>query len=85
VAAGVEPWTGMPLWLPESDAAFGGMLLADNRRAVAAGLAFRPVEDTIRATLAWDRARGGAPGTSPHRAIPITREREAEILAGRTP
>lgn len=85
IAAGVAPWTGLPLWLPESDEAFGGMLLADNRRAVAAGLAFRPIAETIRATLAWDRARGGAPGTSPHRAIPITREREAGILAGRAP
>lgn len=85
IAAGVEPWTGLPLWLPESDAAFGGMLLADPRRAIAAGLTFRPIAETIRATLEWDRARGGAPGTSPHRAIPITREREAAILAGRAP
>lgn len=53
-AAGVKPWTEMPLWIPESDPDHGGMLLADNRRAVAAGLRFRPLTETIRATLEWD-------------------------------
>lgn len=80
-ATSIEPWTGMPLWIPEDDPTHGGMLLADNRRAIAAGLTFRPIAETIRATLEWDRARDGAPGTSPNRAIPITRERESEILA----
>jgi hypothetical protein len=37
VSAGVTPWTDLPLWIPEADANVGGMLLADNRRAVAAG------------------------------------------------
>jgi len=32
------------------------MLLANNRRAVAAGLTFRPLADTIRATLEWTAA-----------------------------
>ncbi len=82
-ATAVEPWTGMPLWIAEDDPTHGGMLLADNRRAIAAGLTFRPVAETIRATLEWDRTRDGAPGTSSNRAIPITRDREAEILGTR--
>jgi 2'-hydroxyisoflavone reductase len=81
LSAGVAPWTEMPLWIPESDASFGGMLLADNRRAIAAGLTFRPLAETARDTLAWDRAEGGAPGDSPIRVTPITPEREAELLA----
>jgi nucleoside-diphosphate-sugar epimerase len=81
VAAGVSAWTEVPLWIPEGDPGFGGMLLADNRRAVAAGLAFRPVAETIQATLEWDRAEGGSPRPSPIRVTPITPEREAEILA----
>ena len=81
VAAGVEAWSELPLWIPESDAAFGGMLLADNRRALAAGLIVRPLADTVSATLEWDRQRGGEPSDSPTRVTPITPEREAELLA----
>ncbi|MBI4259808.1 MAG: SDR family oxidoreductase [Actinobacteria bacterium] len=50
--AGVEPWSELPLWLPGVDDA--GLHRADVSRAVAAGLAFRPIEDTIRDTLAWE-------------------------------
>jgi 2'-hydroxyisoflavone reductase len=82
-AAGVEPWTELPLWIPEKDSDFGGLLLADNRRAVATGLTFRPLADTIRATLEWDRQEGGLLGKSPIRVTPITREREAELLTRR--
>lgn len=81
LAAGVKPWTELPLWIPESDSEVGGMLLADNRRAVAAGLTFRPITDTIRATLMWDR-REGAPGNDASiRVTPIAPEREVELLA----
>lgn len=78
-AAGVAPWTALPLWLPEDDADFGGMLLAQPQRALAAGLSLRPLEDTVRATLAWDRARG-RPLTG--EVETLTREREAALLAG---
>jgi 2'-hydroxyisoflavone reductase len=76
---GVGQWMELPLWLAGADAAF---LQADVSRAVAAGLRFRPVEETVRDTLAWARASG---------ASLITREevgtagmeppREAELLA----
>ncbi len=57
VAAGVNPETGIPLWIGEPGyEAFNDV---DGSRAVAAGLACRPVIETIRDTLAWDRARGG--------------------------
>jgi nucleoside-diphosphate-sugar epimerase len=81
VAAGVKPWTELPLWMPEGDSQVGGMLLADNRRAVAAGLTFRPLVDTIRATLEWDRREGAAGHDLPIRVTPIAPEREAELLA----
>jgi 2'-hydroxyisoflavone reductase len=87
LAAGVTRWTELPLWLPEHDPRVGGMLLADNRRARAAGLAFRPLADTIRDTLEWDRREGAMPIDRPIRATPITRERERALLAthaGRT-
>lgn len=52
LAADVAPWTGLPLWIPQDDADFGGMLLARNDRAVAAGLRCRPLADTVADTLA---------------------------------
>lgn len=63
LAAGVSPWMGVPLWIGDPTLA-GGLSDVDNGRAVAAGLALRPVTETIRDTLAWDLARGGPqPGT----------------------
>jgi len=57
------------------------MLLADNRRAMAAGLTFRPLTDTIRATLDWDRREGAHGHDAPIRVTPIAPEREVELLA----
>src|SRR5439155_332752 len=71
LAAEVKPWTELPLWIPESDSRMGGMLLADNRRAVAAGLTFRPLGDTIRVTLDWDRQEGAVRNNLPIRVTPI--------------
>lgn len=48
----------------------------DCRKAIAAGLRFRLIAETVRATLDWEAGR--APG-HPWRAG-ITRERERELL-----
>jgi 2'-hydroxyisoflavone reductase len=76
LASGIEPWSELPLWIPESDPAFGGMLLADNRRAVAAGLALRPLRDTVADTLRWARDDNVAPA-----AATLAPEREAACIA----
>jgi 2'-hydroxyisoflavone reductase len=76
LAADVAPWTGLPLWLPEADADFGGMLLARNDHALAAGLRCRPLAETVADTLAALRAE-------PDRAVfpnVISREREAGLV-----
>jgi len=70
--AGVQPWSELPLWLPGTD--YAGMARADVGRAVAAGLRFRPLEETVADTLAWDRTVAGERPT-------LAREREREILA----
>src|SRR5438034_4606558 len=80
LAAGRKPWTELPLWIPESDSRVGGMLLADNRRAMAAGLTFRPLTDTIRATLEWDRREGAYGHDASIRVTPIAPQREIELL-----
>ncbi len=66
----VGEWMELPLWLV--DPAVGGMLAADISRAVAAGLTFRPLADTIAATLEQAKTVDGV-GLSP--------ERERELLA----
>ena len=79
LALGVAPWTGLPLWLPECDPAFGGMLLADLARARAAGLRTRDARATVADTLAWTPDADDI--ATARRVATLTPEREAEILA----
>jgi 2'-hydroxyisoflavone reductase len=74
--AKVQPWMELPLWIPESDPNSAGFSAFDCRKAIAAGLTFRPLADTIRDTLAWDRTR---PADVERRAG-LKREREVELL-----
>ncbi|MFJ5229070.1 NAD-dependent epimerase/dehydratase family protein [Kitasatospora sp. NPDC088391] len=61
LAAGVEPWMGVPMWI--GDPACVAINRIDVSRALAAGLTLRPLAETLADTLAWDTARGGpAPG-----------------------
>jgi 2'-hydroxyisoflavone reductase len=48
----VVPYTEVPLWLPQDD----GYPHVDSRRAIASGLTFRPIAETIRDVL--DRSGG---------------------------
>jgi 2'-hydroxyisoflavone reductase len=70
--AEVGPWMELPLWLPGEEHA--QMLRVDIRRALDAGLRFRPVEETVRDTLAWSREAGEQRPT-------LAREKERAILA----
>lgn len=74
MAAGVNPWMGVPLWIRVPG--WEAHARVDIERALAAGLVFRPIDETIRDTLAWDLARGG-PSQG---AEGLTREREEELL-----
>jgi nucleoside-diphosphate-sugar epimerase len=70
---GEDKYEAFPLWVPEEP----GSHLFDPALAIAAGLDNRPVTETVRDTLAWDRSREQAwpmaSGLSP--------DREAELLA----
>jgi 2'-hydroxyisoflavone reductase len=74
-AAGLGAWIELPLWIPEKDDAV--IRAVDCRRAIAAGLRFRPLKETVGDTLGWDRSRS--------REIPLNAgldaEREAAALA----
>ncbi|HEY2541903.1 MAG TPA: hypothetical protein VGH92_02510, partial [Gaiellaceae bacterium] len=71
--AGVGPWMELPLWLPGDE--YAGLLRADISRALAAGIEFRPLEETARDTLAWSKEAGELRPT-------LSREKEHELLAG---
>lgn len=73
---GVAPWQEMPLWLPD-DPEYAGFNDVDCSRAIAAGLTFRAVDDTVASTLDSDRGRTMTPGER----AGISRERERELLA----
>ena len=51
-AAGIEPWTHLPCWVPEHGE-FAGFLEVDTARAAATGLRCRPVIDTVADTWTW--------------------------------
>ncbi|HSJ90386.1 MAG TPA: SDR family oxidoreductase [Anaerolineales bacterium] len=52
----VAPWSDMPVWIPDTDDETGFSRL-DISKAVKAGLKFRPLEETIRDTIAWAETR----------------------------
>ena len=69
----VRPWVELPNWMPEENLPW---VRVD--KAIAAGLTFRPIADTIRDALAWDRQiRAQAGDRWRWRLAP---EREAELL-----
>jgi 2'-hydroxyisoflavone reductase len=70
---GVTPYTELPLWMPVEEAAWE-MVSID--KALEAGLKFRPLEQTVHDTLAWDRTR---PMDEPRRNG-LASEREIHLL-----
>ena len=62
-------WQEVPLWLPETEPRFAGLMRVDCGKVIAAGLRFRPLADTIRDTLEWDRSRVEPP--SPYKLFGI--------------
>lgn len=86
LAAGVEPYTELPLWAPDVPE-LAGTWAAAGDRARLAGLRYRPPRDTVRDTWGWlcgDAAAQAQPGQElAHRArIGLDPAREQGILAG---
>lgn len=71
---GVAPWVDLPLWLAEEDR---GIMQIAVGKGLAAGLQTRPLQDTVRDTLAWARQR---PEDYEWQAG-LAPAREAELLA----
>jgi 2'-hydroxyisoflavone reductase len=76
LAAGVGEWMELPLWIASPE--FAAMQRTDVSKALAAGLTFRPLAETIRDTLAWDAEREWPRAEG----VGLAPERERELLAG---
>jgi 2'-hydroxyisoflavone reductase len=72
----VSAWHHLPMWIPASGSAH-----VSNARAVAKGLEFRPVTDTLADTLAWVRATKREVAWGTGREPGLSAEREAAVLA----
>jgi 2'-hydroxyisoflavone reductase len=70
----VAPWSEMPLYLPGSEKGWRGFLSANIDRALAKGLTFRPLSETIRDTRDWRKT------VKRKLKAGITRKRESELL-----
>jgi nucleoside-diphosphate-sugar epimerase len=79
-AAGAEPWTQLPCWVPE-DGEYAGFLESDTSLAAATGLACRPVADTVADTWAWLQADGWPTQRPDRPAHGLPPEIEAALLA----
>ena len=64
------PWTDLPLWLPAEQ---NGISQVSVDKAIAAGLTYRPITETIKDTLAWFGQNELKTG--------ISAERQDELLA----
>jgi len=70
VEQGVGEWMELPLWL--ADPAFAAADDVDVSRALASGLSFRPLEDTVRGTLELAETTDAA-GLDPQREAALLR------------
>lgn len=78
---GVEEWTDLPLWLaPSANPELAGFLALDVSKAVAAGLTFRPLAETVAGALEQPALGPLRYGTQTPPAG-MSRERERELLA----
>lgn len=74
----LSAWSDLPVWIPAAGETLGAHRRS-NRKAVAAGLTFRPLRETARDTLAWFE---GQPAERRARLrAGLSAEREAEALA----
>ena len=77
-AAGIEPWTELPIWIPPTGEG-AGMHDGNVAAALAAGLTCRPVAETVAATWQWIQAEGYP---SPRPGTGLDPAKERFVLAG---
>ncbi|MFF3754048.1 NAD-dependent epimerase/dehydratase family protein [Streptomyces sp. NPDC002018] len=82
LAAGIEPWMDLPIWLPPGEL-HDTLHRSDVTRALATGLRCRPVAETVADTWAWLLSVGGRAPQRPDRTpVGLAPELEAKVLGG---
>jgi nucleoside-diphosphate-sugar epimerase len=80
-AAGIHPWTELPVWIPPDDE-YAGLHSTNADRAYATGLHCRPVTETVADTWAWlvtaNRVRPSPPGGP---TVGLDPDKERAVLA----
>ena len=80
LAAGIEPWTDLPVWVPPGEL-YDTVHRSDVSRALAAGLSCRPVDETVADTWRWLRTLGGQAPRRPDRPpVGLDPAVEAKVL-----
>jgi 2'-hydroxyisoflavone reductase len=74
----VQAWSDMPVWVP-LDGDDAGHPFINVKKAVRHGLTFRPINETVRATLKWWENEPAERKDKPMRSG-LTPERENEVL-----
>jgi 2'-hydroxyisoflavone reductase len=81
---GVAPWTEMPLWVPEEfplepelKEPWKGAFSVNIEKAIASGLTFRPLEESLTEIYEWEKQRNLA---SDEWKSGLSRDREKELL-----
>ncbi|MFC8669177.1 NAD-dependent epimerase/dehydratase family protein [Streptomyces sp. NPDC057199] len=69
LAAGIEPWIQLPVWVPPGSESYDAMHRADVSRAVRDGLRCRPVAETVADTWSWLQSIGGTAPRRPDRPV----------------
>ncbi|MEU2714728.1 NAD-dependent epimerase/dehydratase family protein [Streptomyces sp. NPDC007205] len=83
LAAGIEPWTELPVWVPPDSELYACVHRTDVSRALATGLVCRPAAETVADTWRWLTEIGGKAPMRPDRtAKGLDPEVEARVLAG---
>lgn len=86
LAAGIEPWTHLPVWVPPDSEGHDMMHGIDVSRAVRDGLRCRPVSETVADTWSWLQGIGGTAPQRPDRpGIGLDPVVEEKVLHGWTP
>ncbi|MGR6318140.1 NAD-dependent epimerase/dehydratase family protein [Micromonospora soli] len=83
LAAGVEPWNDLPVWIPRGHE-YRWLQERGVERAYAAGLVCRPVAETVADTWRWLGEVGRVParaGRPARAAVGLDPERERALLA----
>jgi 2'-hydroxyisoflavone reductase len=79
----VRPWSDMPVWVPARGGTSSGFSRRSIDRALARGLTFRPLADTVRDTLAYYAQQPEARRAQLRAGLAA--EREREVLAAWKP